>query len=359
MNPVILAQVGTGDWGANLVRNFASLAECRLSLLCDTDPARLARAARACPGARTVSDPDQVAADDQVEAVVIASSASTHHALARRFLESGKDVFVEKPMTLRAAEAADLMRLAESKGRILMVGHLLLYHPAVRKLAELVAEGQIGELRYVYSQRTNLGKVRPDENALWSFAPHDLAVILDLVGADPIDVSARGEAFLQPGIHDVVFLYMRFPGGHLGHVHVSWLDPHKVRRFTVVGSQKMAVLDDQEPTEKLRIYDKGVDTGTVVDFARAMAVRSGDIWIPRIDTAEPLQLECRHFLECVRGRTKPRSDGREGLRVIRVLEAASRSLEAGGQPVRLEASDEASAARATKTVGGARVEARS
>jgi predicted dehydrogenase len=288
------------------------------------------------PRARTVADPEQVAADPSVQAVAVASSAVSHYPLARRFLEAGKDVFVEKPMTLHAAEAEHLVRLAEEGARVLMVGHLLLYHPAVTRLAALVREGALGELRYVYAQRTNLGKVRPDENALWSFAPHDVAVILHLIGRDPVDVSARGEAFLQPGVHDVVFLYLRFPDGHLAHVHVSWLDPHKVRRVTVVGSSKMAVLDDQEPTEKLRVYDKGVDAGSVVDFARSLSVRSGDIWIPRIEGSEPLTLECRHFLECVRTRGRPRSDGRDGARVIRVLEAASRSLAEGGQPVRLD-----------------------
>jgi predicted dehydrogenase len=336
LTPIVLAQVGTGDWGANLVRNFASLADCELRVLCDADAGRLARAARLAPQARQVTDPDEVARDPEIAAVAIAASAVSHYPLARRFLDAGKDVYVEKPMTLRAAEAADLVRRAEAGGRVLMVGHLLIYHPAVVKLHGLVREGALGDLRYVYAQRTNLGKVRPDENALWSFAPHDVAVILHLIGDDPEDVSARGEAFLQPGIHDVVFLYMHFPRGHLAHVHVSWLDPHKVRRLTVVGASKMAVLDDAEPTEKLRIYDKGVDAGQVVDFARAMALRSGDIWIPRLDASEPLTLECRHFLECVRTRQRPRTDGREGLRVIRVLEAASRSLADGGRPVRLD-----------------------
>jgi len=340
VNPVQLAQVGTGDWGANLVRNFASLPECKLALLCDTDPARLARAAKAAPLARTTTDPEEVAKDGTIEAVAIAASAVTHYKLAKRYLEAGKDVYVEKPMTLRAAEAAELVRLAEEKGRILMVGHLLLYHPAVLKLAGLLRAGELGELHYIYAQRTNLGKVRPDENALWSFAPHDIAVILHLLGEAPLDVSARGEAFLQPGIHDVVFLYLRFPRGHLGHVHVSWLDPHKVRRFTVVGSRKMAVLDDTEATEKLRIYDKGVGGGSVVDYARSLNVSSGDIWIPQLEGGEPLTVECRHFLECVRTRQKPRTDGAHGLEVIRVLEAASKSLASGGMPVRLDSLDE-------------------
>lgn len=340
MKPVSLAQVGTGDWGANLVRNYAALPEGRLALLCDTDAKRLERAAKMAPGARTTTDPEEVAKDGSIEAVAIASSAVTHYKLAKLFLEAGKDVYVEKPMTLRAAEAADLVRLAEERDRVLMVGHLLLYHPGVERLAEVLREGELGELHYVYAQRTNLGKVRPDENALWSFAPHDIAVIIHLLGEAPVDVSARGEAFLQTGIHDVVFLYMRFPKGHLGHVHVSWLDPHKVRRFTVVGSKKMAVLDDQEPTEKLRVYDKGVDAGSIVDYARSLHVRSGDIWIPELPAVEPLKLECQHFLDCVRTRQKPRTDGRHGLEVIRVLEAASRSLANGGVPVRLDSLDE-------------------
>ncbi len=335
MDLVRLAQVGTGDWGANLVRNFAALPDAELALVCDTDPDRLSRAARMAPAARATADPLEAASDPDIQAVVIAAPAASHFSLARLFLEAGKDVYIEKPMTLRAAEAESLVTLAERGSRILMVGHLLLYHPAVTRLSEILESGELGDLRYVYSQRTNLGKVRRDENALWSFAPHDLAVLLHLIGQEPSDVSARGEAFLQGGIEDVVFLDLRFAGGQLGHVHVSWLDPHKVRRFTVVGSRKMAVFDDQEPTEKLRIYDKGVDAGEFVDYARSLSVRSGDIWVPRIDPTEPLRLECRHFVECVRTRRRPRTDGREGLRVVRVLEAATRSLERDGAPVTL------------------------
>jgi predicted dehydrogenase len=331
-----MAQVGTGAWGANLVRNFGALAECNLKLLCDTDERSLARALKFAPGAKTTPDPQAIADDESIEAVAVASPAVTHYELAKKFLAAGKDVFVEKPMTLRAVEAEELVQLAESQKRILMVGHLLLFHPAVVQLTTLLRNGELGQPRYVYSQRTNLGKVRPDENAMWSFAPHDLAVMLHFLDSEPEDVSARGEDFLQDGIQDVVFLYLRFPEGYLAHAHVSWLDPHKVRRTTVVGSKKMAVFDDQEPTEKLRIYDKGVDAGEVVDYARSISVRSGDIWVPRIDMTEPLRLECRHFLECVRTRNTPLTDGRHGLRVIRVLDAAARSLEQGGVPVRTD-----------------------
>jgi predicted dehydrogenase len=219
-----------------------------------------------------------------------------------------------------------------------MVGHLLKHHPAVRKLKSMIDEGSMGDVRYVYSQRVNLGKVRSDENALWSFAPHDLSVMLYLLGDEPVDVSARGQAFLQPGIEDVVFTYLRWADGRMAHSHVSWLDPHKIRRFTVVGSKRMAMFDDMEPSEKVKVYDKGVDTkgDDFVDFSRAHTVRQGDIWIPKLDGAEPLSLECRHFTECVRSRTTPLTDGRDGLTVVKVLAAAQASLKLSGAPVRLD-----------------------
>jgi predicted dehydrogenase len=260
----------------------------------------------------------------------------SHYPLARTLLEAGKDVYVEKPLALEVAHAEHLVRLAAQRQRVLMVGHLLLYHPAVRYLKDLAARGELGDLHYIYSQRVNLGKVRRDENALWSFAPHDLSVILHLFEAEPLDVVARGSAFLQRGVEDVVFVDLRFPDGRLAHVHVSWLDPHKLRRFTVVGSQKMVVFDDMEASEKIRIYDKGVDrAGRVVSYGEALSVRSGDILIPKIGLQEPLRLECQHFLDCVRERRAPLTDGAHGLAVVRVLAAAQASLDAGGAPVPL------------------------
>src|SRR5258706_11952436 len=215
-----------------------------------------------------------------------------------------------------------------------MVGHLLIHHPGVRYLKGLVDKGELGEVFYIYSQRVNLGKVRRDENALWSFAPHDLSVILHLLGAEPIDVVARGSAFLQGSVEDVVFVDLRFPGGKMAHVHVSWLDPHKLRKVTVVGSQKMVVFDDMEASEKIRIYDKGVDrAGQVVSYGDALTVRSGDIVIPKISLQEPLRIECQHFVDCIRERKNPVTDGQDGLRVVRVLAAAQTSLDAGGAPV--------------------------
>jgi predicted dehydrogenase len=337
-NEIGIAVVGTGDWGANLVRNFASVRGGRLAVLCDSDLARLTRAAGQVPGARTVADARDVAAAADVQAAVIAASAVSHYPLAKLLLEAGKDVYVEKPLTLRVDHAEELVRLAAERGRILMVGHLLLYHPAVQHLKRLVDEGTLGEVLYIYSQRVNLGKVRRDENALWSFAPHDLSVMLHLLGGEPLDVVARGSAFLQPRIEDVVFVDLRFPGDRLAHLHVSWLDPHKLRKFTVVGSRKMAVFDDMEASEKIRIYDKGVDrAGEIVAYGDALTVRSGDILIPRISLQEPLRIECQHFVDCVRERKTPLTDGASGLRVVRVLAAAQASLERGGAPVAVAA----------------------
>ncbi len=335
--PIGIAVVGTGDWGANLVRNFATLAGARLVAVCDSDPARLARTAAQYPSARPLATVDEVAAAADVQAVVVSASAVSHHPLAKRLLEAGKDVYVEKPLTLEVGHAEELCRLARRNERILMVGHLLLYHPGVRYLKQAVDDGSLGDLLYIYSQRVNLGKVRRDENALWSFAPHDLSVVLHLMGQEPVDVAARGSAFLQPGVEDVVFVDLRFPEGQMAHVHVSWLDPHKLRKFTVVGTQKMIVFDDMEASEKIKVYDKGVDrAGQVVSYGDALTVRSGDILIPRISLQEPLKLECAHFVECVRERKKPLTDGLDGLRVVKVLDAAQRSLKQGGAPVAIE-----------------------
>jgi predicted dehydrogenase len=331
-----IAVVGTGDWGANLVRNFANVKGGKLVALCDADAKRLAKSAAQYPGVRALGDAREVADAKDIDAVVVSASAVSHYPLAKLLLEAGKDVYVEKPLTLRVDHAEELVQLANDRGRILMVGHLLLYHPAVQYLKRMVDGGALGDVLYIYSQRVNLGKVRKDENALWSFAPHDLSVILHLLGMEPIDVVARGSAFLQAKVEDVVFVDLRFPDGKLAHVHVSWLDPHKLRKFTVVGSQKMVVFDDMEASEKIRVYDKGVDKGgQVVPYGDALTVRSGDILIPQISLQEPLRIECQHFVDCVRERRKPLTDGADGLRVVRVLAAAQASLERGGAPVAL------------------------
>jgi predicted dehydrogenase len=237
-------------------------------------------------------------------------------------------------MATTAADAEDLVRVAEAHGRQLMVGHLLEYHPAVRKVKELIDAGDLGRIYYVYSNRLNLGKVRPDENALWSLGPHDISVINYLTGEEPEEVTARGECYLQNGVEDVVFGYINYPSGMIGHLHVSWLDPHKTRKITVVGSEKMAVFDDMDADRKVTIYDKSAVVPQYQSYGEYVTLRFGDIHIPHLVNDEPLKLEVEHFVECVRDGCRPLSDGRDGLNVVRVLEAMERSLRNGGQPVR-------------------------
>lgn len=334
---VKLALIGAGAWGRNLLRNLAHIRDAELEACCDSDGDSLAKTLNGFRGIRAVTDPEIIFDDPDIDAVAIATPAVTHFEFASRAIRSGKDVFVEKPMTLSLAEAEELVELAETNGRVLMVGHLLEYHPAVNKMKELLDSGEVGDPYYIYSERVNLGRIRSDENALWSFAPHDVSIILYILGQEPIEVAAHGAAYIQPGIEDVVFLCMVFPDNRLAQVHVSWLDPHKIRRTTLVGSKKMVVFDDMQASEKIRIYNKGVEhNGQFAAYADALSLRFGEVTVPAIKMLEPLGLECTHFVECVRDRSTPRSDGRDGIRVIRVLEAAQKSLRSGGTPVSLE-----------------------
>ncbi|MGB7214312.1 MAG: Gfo/Idh/MocA family oxidoreductase [Gammaproteobacteria bacterium] len=334
---VTVAVVGVGGWGKNLARNYYEIPEARLKYICDLDQSKLDAMSRRLPGTAVTTDFDVVLNDDEVQAVVIATSAPTHYELCKRALQRGKDVYVEKPFVLEVAQAEELIGLADELERVLMVGHLLEYHPVVTTLRGLIESGELGDVHYVYSQRLNLGTVREDENALWNFAPHDISSILYLLDKTPVNVSARGQSYLRRGIEDVVFLSLYFGDRTMAHIHVSWLDPHKVRKMTIVGNRKMAVFDDLEATEKLKIYDKGAAYSTNYDtFAEYIGLRFGDITIPYIKVGEPLRHECGHFLECVRERRRPRSDGLDGLRVVKVLAAAERSLKAGGQPVDID-----------------------
>ncbi|MGD8397177.1 MAG: Gfo/Idh/MocA family oxidoreductase [Candidatus Eiseniibacteriota bacterium] len=326
--------IGAGAWGRNLIRNFAALG-C-LRVIADSQPAVLETMSALYPGVRTTCDPGELWADGTVDGVVVATTSSSHAGLARGALEAGKHVMVEKPLALSVEDAEGLVTAAAAAGRILMVGHLLEYHPAVDMLRDLVRGGELGEVYYAYSQRVNLGKIRQDENALWSFGPHDLSIILDLFGEHPERVSATGRAFLQPGLEDVVFVSLMFPGRKLANLQLSWLDPHKLRRLTLVGSQRMVVFDDMEAAEKIRIYDKGVsgaEAGRIVDYKESLTLRFGEIRIPRVAMREPLRIECQEFLRAIESGRPPRSDGLDGLRVVSVLEAAQRSLERGGVPV--------------------------
>jgi predicted dehydrogenase len=336
VRPITVACAGAGYWGKNLVRVFHDLPGVRLKAVCDPSPAVRQALGRQYPGLRLEEELQAVLADPEVEAVVLAVPAVRHYEAARQALEAGKQVYVEKPLAMSSAEAGELVELAAAKNRVLMVGHLLMYHPAVEFLAELVRRGELGEIYYLYAQRVNLGIVRRDENALWSLAPHDVSMILHLVGQEPATVSARGACYLQRGIEDVVFVNLQFPAGAMAQIQVSWLDPHKVRRLTIVGSEKMALFDDAESAEKVRIYDKAAQRRDYESYGEAITLRFGDVVIPHLDMAEPLKLECQHFADCVREHREPRSGGREGLRVVRVLEAAQRSLALRGAPVELQ-----------------------
>lgn len=334
---IAVGVVGVGGWGKNLVRNYYLSPNAELRWICDLNDDKIRAVQEQSPATSVTSRFKDLLSDEAVDAVVIATTAPSHYPLCKAALQAGKDVYVEKPFVLSVRDAEDLIRVADRGGRVLMVGHLLEYHPVVERLKEMIDDGELGEVRYIYSQRLNLGTVRGDENAMWNFAPHDISVILYLLGKSPTDVSARGQCYLQTGIHDVVFLSMNFGGKSMGHVHVSWLDPHKTRRLTIVGSKRMAVFDDLEPNEKLKIYDKGAEINMNYDrFAEYVGLRFGDITIPYIRAAEPLQLECEHFLQCVRTRQQPRSNGLDGLRVVSVLAAAESSLRMNGEPVSLE-----------------------
>ncbi len=323
--------VGAGAWGRNHVRTVAGLAEAELAAVCDPDPKVRERVARQYPAALVTGDVGALLG--VVDAVIVASPAATHAAIARQVVEAGKPVLVEKPFALKVEDALMVARLSAERKVPVLAGHLLVYHPAIERLRELVRTGELGKVFYLYGLRVNLGQVRKDENALWSFGPHDVSVALYLLGEHPIRVAAHGKSYLQPAIEDVVFLTMEFGSGVLAHVQLSWLDPHKERKLTVVGAKKMVVFDDMEPREKLRIYDKGVDRPPEYgSFGESLAIREGDIFIPRIPSVEPLAAELAHFVRAAQGREAPRAGAEDGVQVVRVLEAASRSLARGGTP---------------------------
>ena len=322
---VSVGVVGLGYWGPNLARNFDRLPDTELRWICDASEPSRERWAAEFPRARATGDLDEVLGDDALDAVVVATPVPMHAEHALRVLRAGKHCFVEKPLAQSAAEAEQVVEAAREAGTTLMVGHLLEYHPGVAKLKEIASGGELGRLFYIYSNRLNLGKIRPDENALWSLGAHDVSVVLHLAGEEPTDLHAFGESYVQGSVEDVVFCYLRFPSGLVAHLHLSWLDPHKERRFTVVGSEKMATFDDMELEQKVVVYDKGFDEHAT-SYGEYIT-RSGDIWSPRISNEEPLRIECRHFAECVREGREPLSGGASGLRVVRVLEGLQRSLE--------------------------------
>ncbi len=325
MSELSLAVVGLGYWGPNLARNVSQLPGVRLAWCCDSDPAAGEHVASLLGSARFSDSLEQVLADPELDGVLLATPVRTHAELAIRVLEAGKHCFVEKPLAQSVADAQRVLDAARASGRVLMVGHLLEYHPGVRALAELIAAGELGTIHYIYTHRLNLGLLRADENALWSLGAHDVSVILSLAGEEPVELEARGECYMRPGVEDVVFAFMRFRSGLAAHMHLSWLDPHKERRLTVVGSRRMATFDDMEPERKLTIYDKGFDQSA--ERWGEFVARSGPASSPPIDAREPLALELEHFVASIREGTTPRSDGESGLRVVAVLEALQAQLE--------------------------------
>jgi len=326
--------IGAGAWGKNHVRTAATLPEAELVAVCDADPNTRERIGRQYPAVHVTADVADLLS--RVDAVVIASPATTHARVALQCVEAGKPCLVEKPFALSTRDAEAVARAAAERKVPVLAGHLLVFHPAVERLRALVQGGELGRVYYLYGLRVNLGQVRADENALWSFGPHDVSMALYLLGEAPVRVAAHGKSYLQRNVEDVVFLTMEFGSGVLAHVQLSWLDPHKERKLTVVGAQKMVVFDDMEAREKLRIYDKGVERPPEYgSYGEALSIREGDIFIPKIPNVEPLAAEVEHFTRVARGMEPPRASAEDGVRVVRVLEAATRSLATGGAPVQL------------------------
>lgn len=328
-----IAVLGCGYWGKNLVRNFYELDA--LYAVCDTDKNLLEAARKKYSGIKAVRDIKEIWHDDNVRGVVIATPAETHYSLAWDALQAGKDVFIEKPIALKFADGLKLVTLADEKKLILMVGHILEYHPAIVKLHDIINKGELGKISYIYSNRLNLGKFRSEENILWSFAPHDISVILRLLGEMPADVHAHGGNYLNPSIADVTVTSLNFPSGTKAHIFVSWLHPYKEQKLVVIGDKKMVVFDDVSAEHKLSAYSHKIDWIERMPVPRKEQAEP----IP-LEEAEPLKLECRHFLECLDSRKKPRTDGENGLKVLQVLEASQKSLAEGGKTVRLESGEE-------------------
>ena len=343
-NIIRIGVIGCGYWGPNLIRNLRQLPNVNLSVICDIDASRLKWAKTKYDNLEVTNSYIEVLESSQIDAIVIASPASTHYEITKACLLANKHVLVEKPLALTSQGCRDLIQLSEKRKRILMVGHTFEYNAAVNKLKEYLDNGDLGKIYYIYSQRLNLGRVRQDINALWNFAPHDISIILYWLTRQPVRVSAKGMSYLQEGIEDVVFMNLEFADGINAHIHISWLDPNKVRRMTVVGSKKMVVYDDVSINKKIQIYDKGITRATIDtslgnfdSFSKFQFIqRAGELLIPKLDFVEPLKIECEHFIKCIQNGKKPLTDGFDGLRVVKVLESAQRSMENRGIPVEVE-----------------------
>jgi predicted dehydrogenase len=324
--------VGCGYWGAKHVRNFHEIAEANLKIVCDVDENRLRHVRGQYGYVDTTGNFGDLLKDD-IDAIVVATPVNSHYCLAREALLHDKHVLIEKPITASSRQALELIDIAEQRNKVLMVGHTYEYHPAVDFLRRLIESGELGRVYYIDAARLNLGLFRPDVNVIWDLAPHDTSIVLSLLGEEPVAVSARGSGYVDTSVHDVAYMELRFPGDMMAHIHVSWLDPCKVRQITIVGSKKMVIYDDVSDSEKIRIYDKGLAVPAEDnEFATwPPRYRYGDVTIPYISNAEPLKLECSHFLQCITEGIEPKSDGWSGLRVVSILEVANNSLINGGQ----------------------------
>ena len=331
--------IGCGYWGPNLIRNFHALPDAEVAAIADLDEKRLGHVGLLYPGALKTTNHLDIIGDPEIDAVVVATPMSTHFRLGRQVLEAGKHLFLEKPMATTSADCAALVDLATRQDRVLMVGHTFIFTPAVRKIRSLITTGELGDVYYVNIQRVNLGIFQKDANVVWDLAPHDVSIVNYLFDADPVRVSATGRCYVQKdlGVEDVAFLSLEYPEGRVAHIHVSWLDPNKIRNCTVVGSRKMLVYDDVSPAEKIRVYDKGVDVQPHYDnFGEfQLLYRSGDVFIPRLDTVEPLRVEAQHFADVIAGKAELMTTGAHGLRVVQVLEQACRSIKEDGRPLDL------------------------
>jgi predicted dehydrogenase len=329
---VQVAAIGCGYWGPNVIRNLADVPGFELHSICDLDPARLEPVAMRYPLARATFDADELLADPSVQAVYIGTPVSTHFELVKQALLHGKHVLVEKPLAARVEQAEELARLARERGLTLMVGHTFVFSPPVRKVKDLITSGQVGPIYYIETTRVNLGLFQKDVSVLWDLGPHDLSILLHWLDEVPTSVAARGRSFHGEALEDVAFLTLEFPSGILAQVQISWLAPSKLRRTTIVGRQRMVVYDDLEPVEKVKVYDRGIDRQPASFGEYQLTYRSGDILSPRLDTTEPLRLECEHFLRCIMSGLEPETGPRSGVDVVRVLHAAEESLRHAGAP---------------------------
>jgi predicted dehydrogenase len=335
--PIKVGVVGCGYWGPNLIRNFRALPDCSLKMMCDLSQDRLKHLRALYPEVKGETNFEHMINGAGLDAVVIATAVKLHYPMAKAALLAGKHTFIEKPMASSSEQCAELIDIAEKKGLILMIGHTFLYSPAVKKIKEIVRNGDIGDIRYISARRLNLGLFQKDINVTWDLAPHDLSIILDVMGESPLSVNCRGSAHVTPGIEDVTSMCLTFRNDRSAMVQSSWLDPRKVREMTIVGSKRMIAYDDMEPLEKIRIFDARVERPPHYDtFAEFhYAYHYGDVYVPYIKQEEPLRSECQHFLDCIRDGKQPTTNGRQGLELVKILEAASLSLAERGSPVRL------------------------